>query len=123
MKKLLKKLDRLRLEVEKLNSELSAKRKEYDEVKRKLLGKMNEAGMSSVSAGRVSISVIKTKRVSITDWKKLYKIMAKKGEFDLLQKRVSPTAILERVENGEKLPVEISTVRTLFVRKKHVKEK
>jgi hypothetical protein len=61
--------------------------------------------------GRVMKALITTKDIpQVADWPAFYKYVMKKKAFELLQKRLSATAIQERWDAGEKIPgVEVFT--------------
>lgn len=55
--------------------------------------------------GRVAKAVIRTNDVpTVEDWQAFYGYVGKKKRFDLMQKRLSSTAIQEMWDAGEKVP-------------------
>lgn len=56
-------------------------------------------------AGKLARVTIVTKIVpQVEDWDKFYAHIKKKGEFDLMQRRVSDTAVKERWDAGKQVP-------------------
>ena len=56
-------------------------------------------------AGKVArVTVIIKQIAQVKDWDLFYKHVKKTGEFELLQRRLTDTAIKERWENGKKIP-------------------
>lgn len=62
----------------------------------------SEAGGIAGKLARVSVVTKAVPRVE--DWDKLYAYIKKKGEFELLQRRVADTAVQERWEAGKAVP-------------------
>lgn len=56
-------------------------------------------------AGKVARVTVVTKVIpQVEDWDKFYAHIKKKGEFDLMQRRVSDTAVKERWDAGKQVP-------------------
>lgn len=56
-------------------------------------------------AGKVARVTVITKEVpQVEDWDAFYKFVKKNNAFDLMQKRLTDTAIKERWENGKEIP-------------------
>ena len=56
-------------------------------------------------AGKVARVTVVTKQIpQVKDWDTFYKHIKKTGDFDLLQRRLTDTAIKDRWENGKKIP-------------------
>lgn len=74
---------------------------------------------SSGIAGKVArVTVIKKPVPQVKDWDKFYKHIKKTGDFELLQRRLTDTAIKERWENGKTIPgVESFNVVTVSINK------
>jgi hypothetical protein len=52
-----------------------------------------------------------------TDWDAFYKYVKKNSAWDLLHRRLGERAVKDRLEAGEKLPVEVESVATISLRK------
>lgn len=60
---------------------------------------------STGASGKIANVQVKTKEVpQVNDWDLFYKHIKKTGEFDLLSRAVSQSAIKERWENNKKVP-------------------
>lgn len=67
----------------------------------KTLPKSNASGV----AGRVARVTVTTKEVvQVEDWPKFYKYVKANDAWDLLQRRVAPKAVEDRLEADEKIP-------------------
>lgn len=97
--------------------------KQYNEAKRvveqmkeDLLKDMNEVGTETYKSDLATVSVIKSEVPTVKDWDAFYQYMMAHNAPDLLQRRVSQSAWLERVQEGEEIPgVEIFHKETLRV--------
>lgn len=57
------------------------------------------------ASGKLARVSVVTKQVpQVKDWDEFYKHVKKTGQFDLMQRRVSDTAVKERWENGKVVP-------------------
>ena len=90
-----------RLEVQKqvdlLQSEESA-------IKEHIINTLPKSEASGV-AGKLARVTVVTKQVpQVKDWDAFYKHVKKSGDFDLLQRRLTDSAIKERWEAGKEIP-------------------
>jgi hypothetical protein len=94
-----------------IKAKRAAKQKEADEFK-KQESELNEhlinnlpKGKATGVVGRLAKAIIDTEDVpTVADWDKLYAYIAKNKAFDLLQRRVSSTAVEERWEAKKEVP-------------------
>lgn len=78
-------------------------------MERGILAAMNAAGISTIGSA-ATVAVIKIERVyKGEDWTRLYERIRMTGEFDLLHRRLSTTAVRER-ENAGDLPQGVTVV-------------
>lgn len=87
----------LQREVDKLQKEEAALREH-------LIQHLPKSDMTGAS-GKIAHAQIDTKREPVVeDWEQFYAYIGKKKAFDLLQRRVSTTAVRERWDNKETVP-------------------
>ena len=74
---------------------------------------------SSGITGKVArVTIVKKIIPQVADWDKLYKHISRTKSFELLQRRVSDTAVKERWENGKQVPgVDHFTIVTVGINK------
>ena len=73
-------------------------------VEEKLIAELSKSDQTG-AIGKVAKAVIRTNVVpTVEDWIALYGYIGKKKRFDLMQKRLSTTAIQEMWDAGEKVP-------------------
>jgi hypothetical protein len=83
--------------VEALESKESA-------LKEHLINNLPKSDASGV-AGKLARVTIVTKVIpQVKDWDKFYKFIKKTGSFDLMQRRLTDTAVQERWDNGKEVP-------------------
>ena len=108
-----------------LREERLAKKREVDELeaeekalKEHVIKNLPKSEASGV-AGKIARVAAITKEVpQVKDWDLFHKHVKKTGEFDLLQRRLTDSAIQERWDAGKKIPgVESFTVVTLSITK------
>ena len=88
---------KIQKQVELLASEESA-------IKEHLINTLPKSDASGV-AGKLARVTIVTKQVpQVKDWDAFYKHVKKSGDFDLLQRRLTDSAIKERWEAGKEVP-------------------
>jgi hypothetical protein len=87
-------------------------------LERGILAAMNAAGLSTIG-GATTVALIKIERVyKGDDWPKLYERIRMTGEFDLLHRRLSTTAVREREQAGDLPPgVVVVTLQKLKLEK------
>lgn len=71
----------------------------------RLMTALKKAGLKKIADdyGR-NVAITKKKIVRVDDWDQFYKHIQSTGEFDLLHRRPSVTAFVERAAEGEKVP-------------------
>jgi hypothetical protein len=90
-----------RLAQQKIADELE---KEEKALKAHIIENLPKSEASGIS-GKIANVAIRMKEVAqVKDWEAFYKYVKKTGSFELLQKRLNDSAILERVENGKPVP-------------------
>lgn len=90
-----------RLKRQKEVDALAAREKELRDY---LIANLPKSEASGV-AGKVARATIKTKQVpTVKDWAKVHAYVKKTGAFELLQRRLSETAVQERWEAGKEVP-------------------
>lgn len=91
----------LRLAMEKEVADVAAFEKELEEGIIRDLGLSNNTGAAGL---RFRVQIVPKREPTVEDWPALHAHIKASGEFDLLQKRVSSTAVKERWEAGVELP-------------------
>lgn len=77
---------------------------EESALKNHIINNLPKSEASGV-AGKLARVTVVTKIVpQVKDWDALYKYVKKTGDFDLMQKRLTDTAIKERWDNGKEVP-------------------
>lgn len=104
-----------RLEEQKKVDAIEAEEKA---VKEHLIQNLPKSEASGVAGKLCRVTVITKPVPQVQDWDKFYAYVGKTKSFDLLQRRLTDTAIKERWEAGKKIPgVEPFNVVTLSVNK------
>ena len=87
-------------------------------IKEHIIQNLPKSEASGVAGKLARVTVITKAIPQVKDWESFYKHIKKTGDFDLLQKRLTETAVKERWENGKKIPgVESFNVVTLSINK------
>lgn len=104
-----------RLEEQKKVDAIEAEEKALKEHIIQTLPKSDASGV----AGKIARVTVITKQVpQVKDWDVFYKHIKKTGEFELLQRRLTDTAIRERWDEGKKVPgVESFNALTVSINK------
>lgn len=89
-----------RLEAVKAAAELKA---EENRLKEHIINTLPKDSGGAVGKTHKVIVVTKTKQ-QVKDWDKFWVYVAKNKAWDLLQKRISDTAVQARIDDGKKLP-------------------
>lgn len=84
--------------------ELKKLKEKRESLQLKLLAKLKKMKVDSLKIGKLTAAVRESSFISIDDRNKFVKYVVKHGAFDLFQNRVSPVAVREREEHGEKVP-------------------
>lgn len=80
---------------------IKAKRESFE---LRLLAKLAKMKVESLKIGKITAAIRESSFLSIADKRVFLKYVKKNGAFDLFQNRVSPVAVREREEHGEKVP-------------------
>lgn len=89
-----------RLEMQRLVDELA-----YEEsfIKNHIIDTLPKSDTGA--SGKIARVSVVTKQVpQVKDWDQLYKYIKRTGQFDLIQRRLSPTAVRDRWDDGKKIP-------------------
>lgn len=84
-------------QVEDLKSQESA-------LKQHLIDNLPKSETTGVAGKTARVQVVVKQRVGVDNWDALYAHIKKTGSFDLLQRRVSDTAVKDRWENSKQVP-------------------
>jgi hypothetical protein len=108
----------LRTQRLQLEKEVELCKAEETKIKDLLIANISKSDSTGIS-GLVARATVKVNRVaSVNDWPKFYAYILKNKAFELLQKRVTNSAVLERVEAGEKVAgVELMDVPMVSITK------
>jgi hypothetical protein len=102
--------NRTRNERLKLDQE-SAKLKVREE---SILDSLTAAKVTSGTYGKVSIEVSTKKVPRCTDWTGFHAYLIQTGNLDMLHKRLTETAVMARVDNGEYVPGIVTDEKTSY---------
>ncbi|MCJ8335427.1 MAG: hypothetical protein MJH10_14470 [Epibacterium sp.] len=112
-----KRVSQIRLTMSKATDEVKARESELKNFLIDNIDVDNESGVM----GRNYVATIKTDKKPRMDaefWPDLHQWIADNDRFDLLQKRLSDTAVMDLINSGEKLPgIESMTVKSVSVTK------
>lgn len=95
-----------------------AKEKEVDELssretalKKELIDNISKQQATGVAGKLVRISVVTKPKPSVKDWDALWAYVVRRKRYDLIQRRVSDTAVKEMWADGKEVPgVEVHNV-------------
>lgn len=106
---------RERLDLEKKVELLKA---EESALREHIIATLPVSQATGVAGKRARVTVKPKEIPQVDDWSALHKYIKRTGAFDLLQKRLSDGAVLDRLEDGKKLPgVSIFHTKTLSINK------
>jgi len=89
-----------------------------DDLKIAIMSKYREQGLKALGARNGTVKMNRTIKPKIRNWDELWAHIRETGEFELLHKRLTESAVEERWENGELVPgVGSEEVFTLSVSK------
>jgi hypothetical protein len=93
-----------------LQKEVDELQSQETQLKDYLIANLPKSQASGI-AGKVARIKIETKDIpQVKDWDVFYKYVKRTGDFDLMQRRLSDTAVKARWENGKQVPgVEVFT--------------
>jgi hypothetical protein len=89
----------------KLNKQADALEKEEKALKESIIAELSKSKTTKAIGGRLATATLVTKQKLVAeDWELVYKYIAKNDAFELLQKRLSDPAVIERMEAGKTIP-------------------
>lgn len=83
---------------------LAEKVKKLDEEQKSILDQLTAANVRSDSYGSYYLSVSTKKVPRCTDWPGFHAYLKETGNFDMLHKRLTETAVMARLDDGEYVP-------------------
>lgn len=87
-----------------MQKEVDAVEAEEKALKEHIIQTLPKSEASGVAGKVARVTVVSKTVPRVADWDKLYKFIKKTGSFDLLQRRLTDTAIQERWEAGKAVP-------------------
>jgi hypothetical protein len=95
-----------RIEAERLAADKVAAQLKVNEVlvKKALVDSMRAANISAIGGALYSVTLRSNDKPTVTDWKKFYAYIKKNGAFELLERRVSSSAVEERWQDVKEVP-------------------
>lgn len=94
-----------------VKSDRLARQRECDEVARyeaglneHIVSQLSKSDLTGASGQTHTVRVVTKEKPRVNDWPAFFAEVARLGRFDMLQKRVSDTAVLDTLANGVKLP-------------------
>ena len=87
-----------------LEKQVETMKSEESQLKAAIIKSLVDAKISSVGGKLVSVAVVRKEKPTVEDWEKLYAYIKKTESFDLLQRRLSETAVNLRWEDEIKIP-------------------
>ena len=101
-----------------LTKSVDALKAEEAELRRLIIQRLQDVGLDSGRGTMATASITKDDQANVKDWSALENYILEHKSFDLLQRRVSITAIRARWDNDESLPgVEKVTLTDLSLTK------
>jgi Asp-tRNA(Asn)/Glu-tRNA(Gln) amidotransferase B subunit len=115
---LLLKLKKAKAVYEKVTKQEEAAKKVKTDLEERILLELNKQNLDSLSALGLTVSRITVDIIEAVTWDTLYKYIKKYNAFDLLQKRVAVTAVIERRDAGKTVQgVKLGRLKRLSVHK------
>ena len=74
------------------------------EIREYIINNLSKSDDTGAAGKRYRAQIVRKVVPSVTDWTKLWDYVKKTGRFDLLQKRVSDTAVKDSWETGNEIP-------------------
>lgn len=91
----------LRLTAQKAVDALQAKE---SAIKEHLINNLPKSDASGVAGKLARVTIVTKVIAQVKDWDVFFKYVKKTGAFDLMQRRLTDTAIKERWDNGKEVP-------------------
>jgi hypothetical protein len=90
-----------RLEIERQADEVKAKE---TLLKDHIINTFSKADIDGAKGKVASASITRSVKGNVTDWSQVYAFVAKKGAWDLMERRLNNKAYRDRLEAGEEIP-------------------
>lgn len=91
----------LRLAMQKHTDAMQEREKEIREY---IINNLSKSDDTGAAGKKYRAQIVRKISPSVTDWTKVWDFVKRTGRFDLLQKRVSDTAVKDMWENGQEVP-------------------
>lgn len=88
----------------KLQRDCEALEEQEKALKEHLIRTLPKSKAKGVSGEVARVTIVSDEVYQVEDWDAVYAYVRKTGAFELLQKRLSREAVIERVEDGENVP-------------------
>ena len=115
------KIDRIqkqRLKIDAINKTLSNEKAKLDDMEYDLIKHMQSEGLETSGGKLAKASIQDRTSYNIIDWPKFIAYIKRTNSFDMLQKRLSSTAVKERLDDKKKVPgIKPYTRHTITLRK------
>ena len=110
---------KVRDQIELLNEQLKELEGEKKEIDLEIMQLMVEQGIQRTGNDFANVSIGEKEIVSTEDWDSTTQWMVEHDALHLFQRRLSSTAVLEYIKNGENIPgIKVFTEPTLSFRRK-----
>lgn len=90
--------------IEAIERQLKPIKAKREALQARLIAKFQKMKIDSLKSGKITAAMRESSFLSIESDKKFFAYVKKNDAYDLLQRRVSPVAVREREEHGEKVP-------------------
>ena len=77
---------------------------EESAIKQHIIDNLPKSEASGISGKLARVTIVKKEVPQVKDWEAFYKYIKKTNQFDLMQRRLTDTAIKERWEAGKEVP-------------------
>lgn len=113
------KLFELREQIREMNAELKALKSSAFAYENKVMRALREQELDSGKGSRATVTVGTRKFVKMLDRNKVDKYVKRNDAFDLFSNRINIKAVIDRLEEGEKIPgIEVDEMHFLHVTKR-----
>lgn len=86
-----------------LEKEVDKMNEKEEELKRILEAELSKLGLQAAKGTLAGVSISFKETPTVFDWDKVYKYILEHDAFEILHKRLSTTAVLERFENADSI--------------------
>jgi hypothetical protein len=87
-----------------MDKEVEAVKAREAEIREHIIGNLSKSEDTGAAGLRYRAQIVMKDQPRAVDWPALWAFIAKNNRFDLLQKRLGEKAVMDMVEQGEKLP-------------------